>query len=488
MNSLNIKTLANSPIGALPYDKNQIKSGILHFGVGNFHRSHQAVYCHQLLSRGDTHWGITGVSLRSPSLRNALAPQDYLYTHITLSQQQRFSVIGALQKILVAPENPQAVIDAIANIETQLITCTITEKAYGIVNGGVSGTVDITQINFKRDLLSLDSPSSIYGFIAAGIIQRMQAAPSAAMTVLCCDNMQSGGRYLYTGVITLLEQHHPSAARWTQANVSFISSMVDRVSPATNNAHRTLVAEQCQFNDVWPVATEPFSQWVIEDNFKGERPPFDQVGAVFVKDIQPFEEAKLRLLNGAHSMIAALGYLYGDTFIHQTFARNQVFQFVYNALFNNALPVTEVPTGIEADTYITQIFDRFKNTALPYTVLQVGSDSSQKIQQRWFSVITQQHQQHHDCRHYCFAIAAWLCYVEQALTRGELNDPLAQPLAQALNVNITDDIDQDLLHIIGADKHKFYQDKIIKVKISKYHHQIKQLGVVQALQKINTDS
>ena len=185
--------------------------------------------------------------------------------------------------------------------------------------------------------------------------------------------MQGGGEHLHHGVKLLLEKHSPAAYMWSKNKVAFGSSMVDRVSPATNDQLREQVASQLNIIDNSPVAAESFSQWVIEDNFAGVKPPFDKAGAIFVDNITPYENMKLRFLNAGHSMAAVLGYLIGDEFIHQALSRKPILTFVEQALIENVLPVTDIPKGFDGLTYIQQVLRRFKNHALPYSVLQVGA-------------------------------------------------------------------------------------------------------------------
>jgi len=210
------------------YDREAVSVGIVHFGLGNFHRAHQAVYVDELLSRGDRRWGITGISLRSATMQSLIAPQDYLYTLAVLGEETTdYRIIGAIKNVLVAPQNPQAVIDVLATPETQLISSTITEKGYGLA----SGQVDLEHPALKAELASLDTPTTLYGFLARGIIQRSQTAATAKLTIMCCDNISAGGEHIKQGVEHLLAQHNPEALAWAHSHVSFISSMVDRVSP-----------------------------------------------------------------------------------------------------------------------------------------------------------------------------------------------------------------------------------------------------------------
>jgi len=259
-----------SSIRTYSYDRDAVTIGIVHFGIGNFHRAHQAVYCDDLLEHGATQWGIAGVSLRSSKMKEALAPQDYVYTLATLSEATEY------------------------------------RKGYCLGPNGI----DFEHIDLQADLNSLENPKTIYGFLARGLMLRQQTnSPSSKLTIMCCDNISGGGELLKSGVERLLKSHAPKTLEWSHGNVSFISSMVDRVSPATDDRLRDLVQKASGCVEASPVSTEPFSQWIIEDNFAGERPDFNTVGAEFVTDIAPFEKMKLGYLNAAHTLVSTLGLI-----------------------------------------------------------------------------------------------------------------------------------------------------------------------------------
>ncbi|MFT6898992.1 MAG: fructuronate reductase [Paraglaciecola sp.] len=457
------------------YQPASVTTGIVHFGVGNFHRAHQAVYCDTLLKQGETKWGITGVSLRSPGMRDNLAPQDYLYTLVTLGEATSYRIIGAMQKLLVAPEDPQSVIDAVAHNQTQLVTTTITEKGY-YLSGGV---IDRRHPDIARDLGALNMPHTTYGYLAAAMIKRC-ANKGSPLTVLCCDNMHGGGKHLLQGVQMLLERHSPETLNWVTANVAFSTSMVDRVTPATDERLKDKVTEQLGVYDGAPVATEPFTQWIIEDRFAGIRPPFDRGGALFVEDIAPFERIKLRFLNAGHSMLAALGYLAGDCYIHQALQRPIFARFTEQALKLNVMPVTPVPEGVSGETYINQVLERFANGNLPYKVLQVGSDSSQKIQQRWLPTIDDALTQGGDSSYLAFSLAAWVCFIHKALVNDDLNDPLRIEFANCISSGNTSHV-QGFLTLAGADKFAFFSDDPFMKLVDQFHLSIAERGVEQAI-------
>lgn len=478
MTRLSSTTLPDN-IRKFTYDRDEVTIGIVHFGIGNFHRAHQAVYCDDLLETGQTAWGIAGVSLRSSSMKDALAPQEYLYTLATLGQIIEYRIIGAVKDILVAPDTPDAVIDLLAKPTTQLVSSTITEKGYCLGPGGI----DFDHPDLKTELASLNAPKTIYGYLARGLIQRSEAdLPGSKLTIMCCDNISGGGEFLKAGVERLLREHHMKAYDWAQDNVGFVSSMVDRVCPATDDALRASVQAATGCKDAWPVSAEPFRQWIIEEGFVGDRPAFETVGANFVSDIFPFEKMKLGYLNAAHTIASTLGYLFGDVFVHEALARPALFNFMRQALYKNVLPNAVVPEGYDGEVYIEDVIKRFQNGNLPYANLQVGTDSSQKIQQRWFPTIDHAILQNSDVTYFAFCIAAWCVFVETAISNDVLNDPKRAHLKD-VETQDKDGRVLSYLKIANADKFEFSKSHAFMSAAVRYAQEIKALGIETALDK-----
>ena len=476
MTRLSSTTLPEN-IRTFTYDRDAVTIGIVHFGIGNFHRAHQAVYCDDLLEAGAAAWGIAGVSLRSGSMKEALAPQDYLYTLATLGQTVAYRIIGAVKDILVAPETPDAVIDLLAKPTTQLVSSTITEKGYCLGPNGI----DFDHPDLKAELTSLDAPKTIYGFLTRGLMQRAETdLPGSKLTIMCCDNISGGGEFLKAGVERLLRTHDMKAHAWTQDNVGFVSSMVDRVCPATDDALRASVQTSIGCEDAWPVSAEPFSQWIIEENFVGARPAFETVGANFVSDIAPFEKMKLGYLNAAHTIASTLGYLAGDEFVHEAINRPTIFQFMQDALYKNVLPNAAVPEGYDGPTYIEDVIKRFQNGNLPYANLQVGTDSSQKIQQRWLPTLDNAIRQNSDVRYFAFCIAAWCIFVETAIANDVLNDPQHAALQDVKTDNINERV-LSYLKIANAERFEFFKSHSFMSDVLRNAQDIKDLGIEAAL-------
>lgn len=471
-----LKVLPNEIVTPL-YDRQEQSASIVHFGTGNFHRAHQATYCEDLLNLGETKWGIIGVSLRSADVKDRLAPQNYLYTQSTLSEQTTHQIIGAILDILVAPSQTKEVVQIVAKPNTQVITTTITEKGYCLKQG----KLDHEHPSIASDIHSLDAPQSIYGFLAAGLLARFNQS-QAPLTIVCCDNISSGGELLKAGVERLLASQSSAFFEWCNAHVSFCSSMVDRVTPATSDSHKTDVANAIGFIDTAPVAAEPFKQWVIEDKFKSERPPFDKVGALFVDDVAPYEKVKLRFLNASHSILACLGYLAGDQFIHEAIARSPFSDFSYQTLIQDVLPATHIPNGIDAHKYVDDVFMRFENAYLPYACLQVGTDSSQKIQQRWFPSIDDALNKNQSGKFLSFAVAVWLVFIRKAMLANDLRDPLLDKFLDFKSIDQFQDVD-NFLRLAGAEQFEFFHDESFMEQIKQDHHLVVNADIEQVVKQ-----
>ena len=376
----------------------------------------------------------------------------------------------------MAPDEPQAVIDVIAKPTTHLLSSTITEKGYYLA----SGHVDFDHPALIAEARLLERPTTIFGLIAAGLMARFKSAPTSKLTIMCCDNISGGGELIEAGVRYLLAQHDKTVLAWLDMHVSFISSMVDRVCPATDDKLKATVFQDTGRRDGSPVSAEPFRQWIIQDRFKGERPDFDQVGAVFVDDIAPFERMKLSYLNGAHTMVSCLGYLSGDDYVHEALLRPDLFQFTRRALYENVLPNAAVPAQYDGAVYIEDVIKRFQNSHLPYGNLQVGTDSSQKIQQRWFPTLEAALAAGADCSFFEFCLAAWVIFIQTALRNGVLNDPKKCEFEQVQAQNLSERV-KAYLDIANGPQYAFYTHSKFMKNVNAYALDINDKGVEQAL-------
>ena len=413
------------------YDRAMLKTGIVHLGVGAFHRAHQACYTEAALNVGDLDWGSVGVSLRSPETRDALIPQDGLYTVAIRGEEgNRFAVNGGMKHLLVAPESPEAVIAAMTHPDVRVISLTITEKGY--CREPATGDLDENHPDIQHDLRDHGQPRSAIGFIAQAIQRRYQAGLTP-FTLLSCDNLPENGHTLKRVLTQFAALQAPDLGRYIEDSVPCPSTMIDRIVPATTDADRALIADALGCADTWPVMSEPFTQWVIEDTFANGRPHWSLMGAEFVADAKPYETMKLRLLNGAHSAIAYLGYLAGFETVADAMAEPVLAGFVEAFMRKEASPTLMMPQGADLDAYIAALLQRFRNPALNHRTWQIAMDGSQKLPQRWLGTIRDRLARGLQIDRLALGIAAWIRYVGGTDERGkpiDVRDPMRETFAK----------------------------------------------------------
>jgi len=421
-------------IAAPRYDRAATTQGVVHLGIGAFHRAHQAAVFDDLLARGDRRWAILGASLRAPDVRDALAPQDCLYTLVERDgATERLHVIGAVRDVLVAPENPAALVAALAAPSTHIVTLTITEKGYK--TDLQSGALLEHDSDVAADIASLVAPRTAPGFLVAALaVRRARGEPPT--TIISCDNLPANGRKLRAAVLSLAERHDPRLAAWIAEYGAFPETMVDRIVPATTMEDIEHLAASAGYRDAAMVKTEPFSQWVIEDRFCGPRPDFEAVGVNVVPHVAPWEDAKLRLLNGAHSAMAYLGALAGYAFVAEVIADAAFATFV-ERLWDEAADTLDPPPELGMPRYRTELKRRFANSALAHRTHQIAIDGSQKLPQRLLAPIAVRLARGQDSPALTLAVAAWMRWQEGFREDGTaftVDDPLAArtaPLARA---------------------------------------------------------
>ncbi|MGK6318862.1 mannitol dehydrogenase family protein [Sphingomonas sp. DT-204] len=424
--------LSLSSLSSLPqavtrpsYDRASVRTGVVHLGIGAFHRAHQAAVFDAALTDGDPRWGILGVSLRSPGVRDQMVPQDGLYSLVVRQgDAQRVGIVGATRGVLVAPENPAAVVDALASPDAHIVTLTVTEKGYRL--DPATGALLEQEDDVANDLASLAAPRTAPGFLVAGLARR-RAAGLSPFTAISCDNLPHNGRRLRQAVLTIAERHDPALAAWIERHGAFPQTMVDRIVPATTPDDIAALASLLGVEDQAMVKTEPFIQWVIEDRFASERPDFARYGVQLTGDVAPWEEAKLRLLNGAHSGIAYLGGLAGIEFVHQFVARPEGRRFV-ERLWDEAGPTLDPPAGLDIAAYRTELMARFSNSALQHRTRQIATDGSQKLPQRLLATIAARRARGLEVETLALAVAAWMRWqggVDDGGAGFTVDDPLA---------------------------------------------------------------
>lgn len=358
--------------------------GIVHLGLGNFHRAHQAVYTDAAVASHGGDWGIIGVSSRSPAIPDAMHAQDMLYTVVEISPEgSNFSVPRVHTDAFTAANNPDRVVQVIGDAATRIVSLTVTENGYHYTPA--TGSLNLQDPGIRHDLANPGTSRTPIGQIVRGLQQRARTH-AGPVTILSCDNLADNGHHTQRLVREFASLLSPAEATETLSFIdnciSFPSSMVDRIVPATTDHYRNLVADQAGYTDSIPVPAEPFTMWIMEDNFIAGRPAWEAGGAVFSNDVAGYEQLKVRLLNGTHSLIAYLGALSGAVTIPDSVAHPHIEMAARSVLRNEYLPSVAVPAGVDVDAYEEQLFSRWRNTALGHRTSQVGSDGSVKLRQR----------------------------------------------------------------------------------------------------------
>ena len=425
--------LANATLGTLPpavarpaYDRAAVSTGIVHLGIGAFHRAHQAMVIDDRLGAGETTWGIVGASLRAPDTRDALKSQDGLYTlAVRSAAPTRLRVIGAVSKVLVAPEDPERLIARLADPAVRIVSLTVTEKGY--CHDPATGTLAEDHPDIRHDLGQQPGgvlPRSAPGFLVATLDRRRRAG-HAPFTVLSCDNLPANGATVKRVLARFAALRDAELGRWVAGELACPSTMVDRIVPATTEADRAEVDAALGVTDAWPVVAEPFWQWVVEDHFPSGRPDFAASGVEMVGDVAPFELMKLRLLNGSHSTLAYLGFLAGYETVADAIA-DPGLAAVVTRLMDEATPTLKPMPGFDVEAYKRDLRTRFANPALRHRTWQIAMDGSQKLPQRLVSPARERLAQGRGPGLMALGIAGWMRYVTAVDEKGaaiDLRDP-----------------------------------------------------------------
>ncbi|WP_045047259.1 mannitol dehydrogenase family protein [Rouxiella chamberiensis] len=429
-----ISTHPLPPAVQLPaYDRQQLKTRIVHIGFGAFHRAHQALMTDRVLNRLGGDWGICEVSLFGrDTLVRALREQDHLFSVLEKGAQGHQSIIvGAVRESMHGRiEGIEAIVEKLAEPQVAIVSLTITEKGYCIEP--VSGKLDMRHPDIQRDLQGDAPPATAPGLLVAALSLRHQRG-LPGFSVLSCDNIPENGHVVKNAIIGLADAKDPALARWIDHAVTFPSTMVDRIVPAlTPEFESEIRASLGGIDDPCGIAAEPFLQWVIEDNFVAGRPAWEQVGAQLVNDVLPFEQMKLRMLNGSHSFLAYLGYLAGYEFINSCMEDENYRRAAYQLMLDEQAPTLSV-TGINLTHYADSLIDRYRNPALKHRTWQIAMDGTQKLPQRLLDSLRWHGLHGGDYRWLALAVAAWMRYIGGVDDRGqpiEIKDPMAEKLGE----------------------------------------------------------
>lgn len=427
--------LSQSTLSQLPaairgpnYDRARLQIGMVHLGVGAFHRCHQAEFTDDMLEQRFGPWGVIGINLRPPRLSETLGPQDGLYSR-TLRQGEstELRVIGCLKQVIDAQADTEAAIAALARPDVAVVSMTITEKGYCHIPA--TGELDWSHPDIVADLSGHAPPVSAPGLIVAALARR-----TTPVTLISCDNIPANGRVLEGVVRAFASRRAPDLLPWIDRNVRFPSTMVDRIVPATMRQDLDFAAATIGYSDGGAVVGEPFRQWVIEDNFAGPRPPWDLAGAEFVADVRGHELIKMRLLNAAQSAFSYFGALSGLEYTYQS-ARDPIMaRIVRRMLVDESASTVPAIAGMEADRYIEQVFERIANPAIRHTNHQVATDGSQKIVQRLLNPIRDRMRAGQSFDTLALAVAGWMAYLLSGSTafggRWTPSDPWAARIAE----------------------------------------------------------
>ncbi len=428
--SKSVQDLVSTGSVTLPdYSSDTVSPGIVHLGIGAFHRAHMAAYVDSLLANHPD-WAIIGASLRRPDTRDALAPQDFLYTlAIRDASGTRARIIGAIRDVIDASADRTDLIETMALPAIRIVSLTVTEKGY--CSAPATGELDEAHPDIVHDLAHPDAPLSAPGIIVAALKRRHELG-LIPFTVMSCDNLPSNGKTAGRIVRRFAELTGDKALIGYVNTVSFPSTMIDRIVPATTDADRKIINDIIGLDDAWPIMTEPFTQWVIEDDFPAGRPPFEQAGAQLVEDVEPFELMKLRMLNGSHSTMAYLGYLSGHQYVSEAIADAGIHKLIHGLMTDEAIPTLPMPR-VDLEAYRDQLLARFANPALNHRTWQIAMDGTQKLPQRLLGTIRARIQSGQPYTRLALGVAAWMRYVTGIDEKGQpidVKDPLSARLRQ----------------------------------------------------------
>ncbi len=437
---LNAENLSQMPERVLrpAYDRSQIRQGIVHIGVGGFHRAHEAVYTEMLLNQGKARdWGICGVGLRAEdrAMQTALATQDYLYTLVELGDgaDTGVQVIGAIGDFIMADDGAETLIAKLASPDTRIVSLTITEGGYCTDDSTGEFNANLPQI--RHDLANPQAPKTVFGYLAEAL-QRRRNAGTAPFTLMSCDNLPHNGEVARNALLSFCALRDADLHDWVAANVSFPNAMVDRITPMTSDSHRAQLQADTGIEDLWPVVAEPFIQWVVEDRFCNGRPEWEQVGVQFTDDVTPYEEMKIGLLNGGHLAMAYLGALLGYQFAHETMQDPLLCSYVRRYMDQDVTPLLAEVPGIDLGDYKDTLIERFSNTAICDQVSRLCSDGSSKFPKFVLPTLLGQIEHGKEMDRTALIIAAWCHYLrgedEQGVTY-PIPDPRADWLQQAIS-------------------------------------------------------
>ncbi|MET7279175.1 mannitol dehydrogenase family protein [Kribbella sp. NPDC005582] len=459
--------LTTAALGALgnevavpAYDRTAVTPGIVHFGVGGFHRAHQAMYLDALMNDGKAlDWGIVGVGVLPQDRRmyDVLSGQDHLYTLVIKHPDGTLEprVIGSIVDYLFAPDDPEAVLARMTDPATRIVSLTITEGGYHV--NQVTGELDTSDAGLAADLEPGATPGSAFGFVVEALARR-RAAGIPPFTVMSCDNIPGNGHVARKMLAAFARLKDPALASHLEDEVRFPNCMVDRITPVTTDADRSALSQHFGVEDGWPVVCEPFTQWVLEDDFGGVRPPYEEVGVQIVEDVEPYELMKLRLLNASHQALCYLGYLSGYRYAHEVCQDKLFIDFLLGYMTEEGTPTLPPVPGVDLDRYRHQLIERFANPEVKDTLARLCAESSDRIPKWLVPVIREQLAAGREIKRSALVVASWARYAEGTDEQGEpieVVDRLRDKLVERAQHNPSDPLvfisDPDLFGDLASD-------------------------------------
>jgi fructuronate reductase len=434
--------LSEASLGRVPgvvrrpaYDRHTVERGIVHLGPGAFHRVHQAWFADRWLA-SDRRWGIAAISMHSAGLRDALGPQDWLYTLAVVDEPSSCEVLGSLREVIVAAQHVDRALARAASPEARLLTLTVTEKAYCL---DVDGCLDLGHADVAHDVQHPREPRSAVGFVVESLrLRRERGLPP--LTVVSCDNLAGNGRLLAAAVRRLAQATDVALAAWIDGEVPFPCTMVDSITPASTPELQAQVLAVTGLEDAWPVQREGFVQWVIERHQARESPDWEAAGVIVTDDVAGYERAKLRLLNGAHSTLAYAGLLRGHATVAEAMQDDALVEFVRGMMLDDIAPALQRVRGLDVDAYVQSLMRRFRNPVIRHELAQIAWDGSKKLPVRILGSVRDALAAGRPLDRLSVPLAAWMHFVRRRATADvALVDPIAARLAGLARSQTTGD-------------------------------------------------
>lgn len=489
LNAQNLHRLA--PEVQLPaYNLSDTRQGIAHIGVGGFHRAHQAYYTDALMNTGEAlDWAICGVGLRAEDrrARDDLKEQDYLFTLFELGDNDdtEVRVIGAISDMLLAEDGAQALIDKLADPQIRIVSLTITEGGYCIDDSNGEFMAHLPQI--QHDLAQPQTPKTVFGFLCAALEKR-RGSGTPAFTIMSCDNLPHNGAVTRKALLAFATLRDPGLRDWIAQNVSFPNAMVDRITPMTSTAHRLQLADKHAVDDAWPVVCEPFVQWVLEDKFVNGRPAWEQVGVQFTDDVSPYEEMKIKLLNGSHLALTYLGFLKGYRFVHETMNDPLFVRYMRAYMDLDVTPQLAPVPGIDLTDYKNTLVARFSNQAIADQLERVCSDGSSKFPKFTIPTINRLIADGKETRRAALVVAAWALYLKGVDENGDTYS-IPDPRAEFCQGLVADDalITQRLLAVEEIFGTAIPRSAAFVAAFEWCCNSLREVGVTRTLERVLTE-